>query len=66
MKCPFCEHEMSEGILKSGRYIMWKGAIGEGRERDYLLQKSYMGDAKLTGWICAHCRKAVLDIPDLE
>lgn len=65
MKCPFCNAEMSGGYLSSGRYILWKEEDGEGRKpKEYLLAKSYMGGAKLSGWLCPYCRKLLLDIPE--
>lgn len=65
MTCPFCNEEMYEGELRSGRFIQWHGSFDEGKESDYLLQKSYMGNAKLPGYICPRCKKAILDIPNL-
>ena len=65
MKCPFCNEEMSDGSMTSGRYILWK-AQEDGRKKEYLLAKSYMGGAKLEGYLCPYCRKLVLDIPELE
>ena len=65
MKCPFCDHEMSEGVLTSGRYILWKDEDREsGKKKEYLLAKSYMGNAKMEGHLCPYCRKLVLDIPE--
>ena len=65
MKCPFCDHEMSEGVLTSGRYILWKDEDREnGKKKEYLLAKSYMGNAKMEGFLCPYCRKLVLDIPE--
>ena len=63
MKCPFCGNEMKEGTLHSGgRYVQWKGVDAEGRKEEYLLAKSYMGDAKMEGHLCVECRKVILDI----
>lgn len=64
MKCPFCKEEMSAGQLASGRYISWKEQPEAGRGQEYLLAKSYMGGAKLAGWLCPQCRRIVLDIPE--
>lgn len=65
MKCPFCGNEMSEGTLTSGRYIQWKEINDEtGKKQEYLLAKSYMGNAKMKGYLCRECRKLVLDIPE--
>lgn len=63
MKCPYCGEEMSEGTMQSGgRYVQWKGKDASGKKEEYLLAKSYMGAAKMEGWLCAKCRKLVLDI----
>lgn len=63
MKCPFCNREMHRGTLHSGgRYVQWKGEDASGKKEEYLLAKSYMGGAKLEGWLCAACRKVVLDV----
>ena len=65
MKGPFCGNEMSEGTLTSGRYIQWKEINPEtGKKQEYLLAKSYMGNAKMEGCLCRYCRKLVLDIPE--
>ncbi|MBR4015894.1 MAG: hypothetical protein IKI88_06820 [Anaerotignum sp.] len=68
MKCPFCQAEMSEGVLHAGsRYIQWKTVEKEtGRKQEYLLAKSYMGGVKMEGHLCPYCRKLVLDLPDME
>ncbi len=67
MKCPFCNQEMSEGVLISGRYIQWKAVEEEtGKKQEYLLAKSYMGGAKMEGHLCPFCRKLVLDIPEMD
>ncbi len=66
MKCPFCQEEMSEGTLESGRYFTWKAKDENGKKREYLLVKSYMGGAKLKGAICPYCRKLILDIPESQ
>lgn len=63
MKCPFCGEEMTNGALSSGRYILWQEE-DEGKKKEYLLAKSYMGGAKLSGCLCPYCRKLVLDIPE--
>ena len=63
MKCPFCNHEMSEGALNSGsRYVQWKGVDDEGKKEEYLLAKSFMGGAKMEGWLCKKCRKVILNV----
>lgn len=63
MKCPFCEKEMTEGVLHSGgRYVQWKGVDGEGKKQEYLLAKSFMGGAKMEGWLCEKCRRVILNI----
>lgn len=63
MKCPVCGKEMTEGTLHSGgRYVQWKGIDATGKKEEYLLAKSYMGSAKMDGWLCAGCRKIVLNI----
>ncbi len=63
MKCPVCGKEMKEGVLHSGgRYVQWKGRDENGRKEEYLLAKSFMGDAKMNGWLCIDCRKVVVDI----
>ena len=50
MKCPFCENEMSEGVMVSGRFVQWKTMDPEtGKKQEYLLAKSFMGDAKMEG-----------------
>ncbi|MBQ5589628.1 MAG: hypothetical protein IIU70_05715 [Anaerotignum sp.] len=65
MKCPFCQNEMSEGKMVSGRFVQWKTTDPEtGKKQEYLLAKSFMGDAKLEGYLCPNCRKMILDIPD--
>ncbi|MCQ4935586.1 MULTISPECIES: PF20097 family protein [Anaerotignum] len=64
MKCPFCQEEMSQGHLESGRYFTWKTKDENGKKQEYLLVKSYMGGAKLSGEICPYCRKLILDIPE--
>lgn len=67
MKCPICGHEMSEGVLVSGRYIQWKTTDEEtGKKQEYLLAKSYMGGAKMEGQLCPFCRKVILDIPPMD
>ena len=63
MKCPFCDREMHQGTLHSGgRYVQWKGEDEGGKKEEYLLAKSYMGGAKMEGWLCTACRKVVLDV----
>ena len=53
MKCPFCQNEMSEGTMVSGRFVQWKTVDPEtGKKQEYLLAKSFMGDAKSMA-ICA-------------
>ena len=64
MKCPFCQEEMSEGFLESARYFTWKSKDENGKKREYVLVKSYMGGAKLKGEMCPYCRKLILDIPE--
>lgn len=65
MKCPFCESEMSEGTMTSGRYVQWKTVEeATGKKQEYLLAKSYMGNAKIDGYLCPYCRKLILDIPE--
>ena len=38
--------------------MFWK----EVRAMEYLLAKSYMGGAKMEGYLCVECRKVILDI----
>lgn len=65
MKCPFCQSEMSEGVMVSGRFVQWKTTDPEtGKKQEYLLAKSFMGDAKVEGYLCSNCRKMILDIPE--
>ncbi|MBR5121945.1 MAG: hypothetical protein IKU91_00140, partial [Anaerotignum sp.] len=60
MKCPFCQSEMSEGKMVSGRFVQWKTTDPEtGKKQEYLLAKSFMGDAKLEGYLCPECRKMI-------
>lgn len=49
-------------MQSGGRYVQWKGKDASGKKEEYLLAKSYMGAAKMEGWLCAKCRKLVLDI----
>ncbi len=64
MKCPFCGEEMTEGYLESGRVFTWKTKDVQGKKREYLLAKSYMGGVRLQGMVCLNCRKLILDIPE--
>ena len=66
MKCPFCKEEMSAGVMTSGRYVQWKTQNPEtGKKEEYLLAKSYMGSAKMEGYLCPNCRKLILGIPEI-
>ena len=65
MKCPFCQNEMVEGTMVSGRFVQWRMADPEtGKKQEYMLAKSFMGDAKIDGHLCLYCRKLIMDIPE--
>lgn len=66
MKCPFCNTTMMEGYLKAGRYVQFQEMEDGKKAQEYLLAKSFMGDAKMEGFLCPSCRKAILDIPLVE
>ncbi|WP_418400988.1 PF20097 family protein [Anaerotignum lactatifermentans] len=63
MKCPFCNLEMMEGYLKAGRYVQFQEMENGRKGNQYLVAKSFMGDAKMEGYLCPSCRKLILDIP---
>ena len=66
MKCPFCGEEMMEGYLKAGRYVQFQEMRDGKKAEEYLVAKSFMGDAKMDGFLCPYCRKIVVDIPLVE
>ena len=63
MKCPFCNLEMMKGYLKAGRYVQFQEMENGRKGQEYLVAKSFMGDAKMEGYLCPSCRKVILDIP---
>ena len=66
MKCPFCNLEMMEGYLKAGQYVQFQEMENGRKGNQYLVAKSFMGDAKMEGYLCPSCRKVILDIPLVE
>lgn len=66
MKCPFCNLEMMEGYLKAGRYVQFQEMLEGKKGQEYLVAKSFMGDAKMNGYLCPSCRKIVVDIDLVE
>ena len=52
MKCPFCNLEMMEGYLKAGRYVQFQEMENGRKGQEYLVAKSFMGDAKMEGYLC--------------
>ena len=66
MKCPFCGEEMMEGYLKAGRYVQFQELRAGKKGQEYLVAKSFMGDAKMDGFLCPYCRKVILNISLVE
>ena len=66
MKCPFCGEEMMEGYLKAGRYVQFQELRDGKKGQEDLVAKSFMGDAKMDGFLCPYCRKVILNISLVE
>ena len=66
MKFPFCGEEMMEGYLKAGRYVQFQELRDGKKGQEYLVAKSFMGDAKMDGFLCPYCRKVILNISLVE
>ena len=66
MKWPLCGEEMMEGYLKAGRYVQFQEMRDGKKGEEYLVAKSFMGDAKMDGFLCPYCRKIVVDIALVE
>ena len=66
MKCPFCGEEMMEGYLKAGRYVQFQELRDGKKGQEDRVAKSFMGDAKMDGFLCPYCRKVILNISLVE
>lgn len=66
MKCPYCQNEMENGFIQSGRNILWtekKHIISTNpkNENDFIIASNPLGGATIKGFCCRKCRKLVIE-----
>ena len=72
MKCPYCDHEMEQGLIQSPHELSWKKGTKRpllGRaflhEGSIILsQLSFFKGSAVTAWLCRDCGKIVIDVSD--
>lgn len=68
MKCPYCNDEMTVGIIRGGRdRIKW---IPKEKDKGIVLSPFVKGitilewmDSKVEGYYCEKCNKITIDVP---
>ena len=73
MECPFCGAEMEAGSVLSSQTLLWtpyedsKVSIRFWKRKgEYFLNRTPLGNAKLSGFRCPQCRKLILDYKTAE
>lgn len=68
MKCPYCNEEMSKGILQSGRNIIWstakhKTTFNANHTKDELtIAKENLIGAYIDCYYCKFCDKIIINV----
>ena len=69
MNCPFCGGEMREGLIESGKPILWvveeKGLLIPDKEKGefYVSEGFWQGCCQAADY-CPACKKIILSVPD--
>lgn len=66
MKCPYCQNEMENGFIQSGRNILWvqkKHIISTNakNENDIIIANNPLGGAVIKGFCCRKCKKIIIE-----
>ena len=67
MKCPYCDKEMQEGVIKSSHILRWrkkKHLVNHSDMRDCpvrLSSGSFVKGESVEAWLCRECGKVVID-----
>lgn len=67
MKCPYCNKDMQQGVIKSNHILRWKktgSLINRSKAHDHavrLSRGSFVKGESAEAWLCRDCCKVVID-----
>jgi len=70
MKCPYCNHDMEQGVIQSAQEINWqkkKHLINRSDMYDdavCLSQRNFFKGSAVEAWLCRECKKVIIDYTD--